>query len=131
MKSMVSSIVVLALIVLFAASTQSEAASCTDGKISCGDWCAKYRPGATDCSCAGKPNGDGSCVPDKCNPTNDSCIRQGQTCSDENRLCVNFCQQNPEHATCLADCAGRQSECLKTGTYVWKNSASKVGLIKK
>jgi hypothetical protein len=43
---------------------------CGAGQITCSQWCAKYRPGASDCmsghpnSCAKKPGGARACVGD-------------------------------------------------------------------
>src|SRR5947209_10859432 len=46
-------------------------ASCPVGKIECGAWCAKYRPGTSQCmsglsnSCDAKPGGARACVNDR------------------------------------------------------------------
>jgi hypothetical protein len=56
-------------------------AKCPAGKITCSQWCRKYRPHAmANCmgpgnGCAGKPQGGATCVGDACNPSNDSCSR--------------------------------------------------------
>src|SRR5438874_10240625 len=59
------------LFMLFIAlSPSANSAPCPAGKIECGAWCAKYRPGGTQCisgrsnSCDTKPGGTSACVDD-------------------------------------------------------------------
>lgn len=66
----------------FALNVVEAQATCATGKITCAQWCKKYRPYAmADCmgnGCAGKPQGAATCVGDRCNPTNDSCSRMNR-----------------------------------------------------
>ena len=54
------------------------------------------------------------------------------TCSYENKFCTDFCSSNPQREPgCSSDCSARQADCLKTGTYYWRERPSVRGLIKR
>lgn len=120
------------------------APACVKGWINCARWCAKYRPGAQDClvgprSCAEMAEGSATCVHDVCNPRNGSCGKgrsatrsgAGDTCSGQNRICEDYCNERHRAASCHDDCAGRMRSCLKTGTYYWRNAPSVTGLTRR
>jgi len=84
-------------------SANSYAASCPAGKITCGAWCAKYRPGGSVClsglsnSCDTKPGGVNACV----NDTKPQKLNKQQ--------CYAWCATNkPGDSYCQADCARRE-----------------------
>lgn len=54
-----------------------------------------------------------------------------RTCSGQHSICLNFCSTSGRGGDCTSDCAGRQATCLQTGTYMWINSPTIRGLVRK
>jgi hypothetical protein len=148
-EGQVKAIIIAAALIMLLPGLSGEAAlaarACPSGMITCAHWCAKYRPGASDClvgprSCAEMSKGSATCVGDVCNPRNGSCGRQrrgasrsgiGDSCSGQNRICEDYCLERHLAASCHDDCAGRMRSCVKTGTYYWRNSPSVTGLTRR
>jgi hypothetical protein len=120
--------------IVMISSVRSLAAECPEGKITCFEWCRKYNSSSRTClaghpgSCDKKVGGNAACVNDKPNSP------IAPTCSANNAECNAFCATPDGRAqgqACPNACNERMQNCLRTGTYFWRNRPTATGLERK
>lgn len=50
------------------------------------------------------------------------------TCTDQKKVCTQWCQKNRPNVRCFGTCKRRHKNCMKTGIYEWTNSPDTKGL---
>lgn len=140
MRHVIAALFIGMFLLGFGLVTESYARSCSSENAKCVNFCKKKRP-TSGCfnDCAARQN---SCLKTGTYPWNSRANATGLkrccggrvaggTCTAQNKQCLDYCKRTFSGGKCTATCRGRQSHCLKTGTYRWRSRPDHHNLIRK